>query len=288
MIRFGPSGNCKRFYDEGHSRTAEAPEWIAEQGLTAYEYSFGRGINISDATAAEIGTRAVENGVEISVHAPYYINFANTDDTMAEKSYAYVLNSCRKLQFFQGRRVVFHPSTVGKLTRAEAVELTRKRLEILADKIVAAGLDGYLFCPETMGKINQIGDLYEVAEFCRIADFYVPTVDFGHLNARTYGSLKSSDDYEKLIVHLLETLGYEKTSSMHIHFSKIQYGAGGEIRHLTFADEQYGPEFAPLAVVLKKYRLEPVIISESDDTQADDALEMKRIYENTVCDGGEL
>ena len=57
------------------------------------------------------------------------------------------------------------------------------------------------------------------------------------------------------------------------------YGAKGEIKHLTFADEVYGPSFEPLAEVLHELRLEPYIVSESDGTQAEDALAMKRMYE---------
>ena len=65
---------------------------------------------------------------------------------------------------------------------------------------------------------------------------------------------------------------------MHVHFSKIMYSAKGEVKHLTFADDVYGPKFEPLAEVLVKYNLEPVILSESQGTQAEDAATMKRIY----------
>ena len=44
MIKFGPAGNCKTFYDEGYKRTIEAPKWLKEKGLDAYEYSFGKGL----------------------------------------------------------------------------------------------------------------------------------------------------------------------------------------------------------------------------------------------------
>ena len=278
MIRFGPSGNSTRFYDEGHRSSVDAPQWIASQGLSAYEYSFGKGINIGDAKANEIGAKGREYDVAISVHAPYYINFANPSDEMAEKSYNYVLNSCKKVREFYGNRVIFHASTVGRMTRQDAVELTKKRLKILADMIVANGMDDCLFCPETMGRINQIGDTEEVVEFCKIADFYIPTIDFGHLNARTYGSLKTAEDYDAIVRHIINNLGIERTSKMHIHFSKIEYSKGGEVKHLTFADTVFGPEFEPLAQVLHKYNLQPVVICESNGTQADDAMEMKRIY----------
>lgn len=282
MIRFGPSGNSERFYDEGHTSCVDAPKWLAEQGLNAYEYSFGRGINIGDEKANAIGELGKVYDVEISVHAPYYINFANPSDDMAAKSYGYVLRSCEKVRAFYGNRVVFHPASVGKLTRKEAVELTAKRMERLAELIREYKMDDCLFCPETMGKINQIGDVEEVTEFCKTADFFIPTIDFGHINARTYGSLKTEEDYEKIITHLINNLGKERASKVHIHFSKIEYSAGGEVKHLTFADTVFGPEFAPLARILKKYKLEPVVICESDGTQADDAIAMKEIYDS-VC-----
>lgn len=137
-----------------------------------------------------------------------------------------------------------------------------------------------IFCPETMGKINQIGDVAEVTEFCKTTDFFIPTIDFGHINARTHGSLRTEEDFEAIVRHLIDNLGFERASQMHVHFSKIEYGKGGEVRHLTFADTVFGPEFLPLARVIKKYGLSPVIICESDGTQCADALEMKRIYES--------
>ena len=280
MIRFGPSGNCARFYEEGHTSSTDAPKWLADQGLNAYEYSFGRGVNISAEKAAAIGELGKAFDVAISVHAPYYVNLANPSDEMAAKSYGYILKSCERVRNFGGKRVIFHPASVGKMTRKEAVELTRRRMEVLASLIRENGMDDCIFCPETMGKINQIGDVEEVTEFCKVADFFIPTIDFGHINARTYGSLKTEEDYEQIVKHLINHLGFERASQMHVHFSKIEYSKGGEVQHLTFADTVYGPEFAPLAAVIKKYNLTPTIICESDGTQADDALTMKRIYES--------
>jgi deoxyribonuclease-4 len=113
---------------------------------------------------------------------------------------------------------------------------------------------------------------------CKISDNFIPTLDFGHINALTQGSLKSEDDYREIIDYMLKTLGEEKAKKVHIHFSKIEYGAKGEIRHLTLADEIYGPEFEPLAKVLKEYDMSPVVICESNELMAHDALILKDIY----------
>ncbi len=278
MIKFGPSGNGDDFYAAGFKHTVEAAGFCKSLGLDCYEYSFGRGVNISEATAAEIGEAFKNAGVEISAHAPYFINFANPDDEAAQKSYNYVLSSARAIVAMGGERVVFHPAAQGKAERGEAVRLTSDRLKILRDLIYSNGFENLKFCPETMGKLAQIGTLEEIVEFCKIDECFLPAVDFGHINAREQGSLKTVSDYKRRLEYMISELGYERVKNFHVHFSKIMYGGKGEIKHLTFEDETYGPEFEPLAIALKELKLEPYIVSESAGTQAKDAAEMKRIY----------
>jgi deoxyribonuclease-4 len=105
-------------------------------------------------------------------------------------------------------------------------------------------------------------------------------VDFGHINAREQGSLKTVQDYKERLEYLIAELGYERMKNFHVHFSKIMYSGKGEVKHLTFEDDVYGPEFLPLAVALKELSLEPFIVSESAGTQAEDAISMKTSYES--------
>lgn len=279
MIKFGPSGNSQSFYAAGYEHTEEAAAYVKEMGLNCFEYSFGRGVRMGEEKARSIGAAFAKENVEISVHAPYFINFANPDDEMAAKSYGYVLDSAKMVKAMGGRRVVFHPAAQGKDAREIAVSRAEDRLKILRDYIYLNELQDCMFCPETMGKLAQVGTVEEIARFCLVDEIFTPCVDFGHVNAREQGSLKTEEDYRRLLEYLVEKLGYERMKHFHVHFSKIMYGAKGEIKHLTFADEVYGPEFLPLARVLKEMKLEPYIVSESDGTQAEDALAMKRMYE---------
>lgn len=280
MIKFGPSGNGESFYAAGHKHTEEAAAYCKSLGLDCYEYSFGRGILLSESKAEAIGAAFEEEGIELSVHAPYFINFANPDDEAAQKSYGYVLSSAKFLKLFGGKRLVFHPAAQGKATREEAVTRTADRLKVLRDYIYLNNLEDLYFCPETMGKAAQIGTLEEIVAFCKIDKIYLPAIDFGHINAREQGSLKTVEDYKSRLEYMIAELGYEWVKRFHVHFSKIMYGAKGEIKHLTFEDNKYGPEFEPLAIALKQLKLEPYIVSESSGTQTEDAVEMKRIYTN--------
>ncbi len=278
MIKFGPSGNCESFYAEGYSHTEEAAAFVKKRGLDCFEYSFGRGVRMTEGTARSIGAAFGREGVEISAHAPYFINFANPDDEMATKSYGYVLDTAVALKAMGGKRVVFHPAAQGKAAREDAVALTEARLKILRDLIYEQGLQDMIFCPETMGKLAQIGTIEEVVRFCKVDEIFVPCVDFGHINAREQGSLKTVEDYQSRLQYMIDELGYERMKHFHVHFSKIMYSVKGEVKHLTFEDETYGPEFAPLAVALKALQLEPYIVSESAGTQAEDAESMKKVY----------
>ena len=282
MIKFGPSGSSVSFAAEGYSKTEQAAAWLKNRGLDCYEYSFGRGVLMGEAKAISIAEAFQKEGVEISVHAPYFINFSNPSDESAAKSYDYVLSSAKAARLMGGKRVVFHPASQGKEDRAVAVDRCADRLKVLRDYIYLNGYEDMLFCPETMGKLGQIGTVEEIARFCKIDDVYVPCVDFGHINAREQGSLKTYADYKSRLEYLIGEIGMERMKKFHVHFSKIQYSAKGEIRHLTFEDQVYGPEFDGLAEAIYDLGLQPYVVSESAGTQAEDAKSMKDTYFSVV------
>ena len=282
MIKFGPSGAPTRFYDDGHKTTEEMPLWVKQNGLDCFEYSFGRGVNLGEAKAKSIAEAFKKENIEISVHAPYFINLATPEEAKAENSFNYILSSAVVGKLMGANRVVFHPAAQGKETRETAVNRTIARLIELKSIIEERGLTDMKFCPETMGKIAQIGTIEEITQFCTLADFYYPTVDFGHVNAREQGSLKTKDDYLVRLKYMINILGYEKVNDMHVHFSKVEYTAKGEKRHLTFEDTIFGPDYKPFIEAIVELNLHPYIVSESAGTQADDAKTMKDYYEFLV------
>ena len=279
MIRFGPSGNSQIFYDEGNKSSLQAPKWCNERGLNAYEYSFGRMFNMSHESAKKLGEEAKKNNVLVSVHAPYYINLANPSDEAFQKTIGYILTSLSYLVDFEGMQCVFHPGSCGKETREVAFNRALSRMDKLLESVYSAGYGDRYICPETMGKSMQLGSVKEVVELCKLDKCLIPTLDFGHINAVTGGTLKTSDDYRKILDYVYNELGEFKAKNLHIHFSKIEYTAKGEVKHLTLDDTVYGPEFEPLAVVLKEMDLQPTIISESRGTMMEDAIKLKNIYE---------
>lgn len=279
-IKFGPSGNSKIFYDDGNKQSIQAPKWCADHGLYAYEYSFGRGFTMGLETAKVLGEEAYKNNVSISLHAPYYINFANENDEMAKKSFDYVKRGMEYLKIMGGKKYVVHLASCGKQDRQHALLLTEKRLDECLKIIYDNNLDSVgKICPETMGKYLQIGTYEEIVGFCKKDPILVPTYDFGHINCILQGGLITADDYRRIFDYSINQLGFEKVKNCHIHFSKIEYTEKGEVKHLNLDDSKYGPEFAPLACVLKEYNLTPTVICESKERMMEDAIKLKEIYD---------
>ncbi len=282
-LRFGPSGNEQIFYDEGYKHSVEAPAWLKSKGLSAYEFSFGRGFTVKEDTATKIGEAARENDILVSAHAPYYINLANPDEEMIQKSFNYITRGLELLDCFGGTDYVVHVGSCGKLERSVAIDLVKKNLKRAIDICREKNLlkPGMRICPEAMGKPQQIGTYQEIIDICTLDECLVPTFDFGHINALTGGTLKTYDDYKKVFDLAIEKLG-NRAKNCHIHFSKIEYGEKGEIRHLNYDDEIYGPDFEPLARVIKDMGLTPTIICESQSHQTTDSLIMKGIYDSLL------
>lgn len=278
MIKFGPSGFCDDF-SKIYKSTESMPSWIREHKLDCYELSFTNGIRMSVETAEKFGNLFKAKNIEISVHAPYYINFANPDPIMIEKSNGYIIESLKRMKFLGAKKLVFHPGTQMKMKREEAFNNVYNNIKNLLKILNEQGFDDFYLCPETMGKHGQIGTVEEIAKICSIDERIIPTLDFGHINSFCGGVLKVESDYENVFKILKSLLG-DRFKKVHIHFSKIEYGKKGEIRHLTFDDKIYGPEFEPLARVLKKFDIDACIISESAGTQTKDAINMKNIFES--------
>ena len=280
---FGAAGNGDLFYAQGFKASEQMPKWLKDFGLDAYEYQCGNGVRIGESTALKIKNAALENGIIMSVHSPYYINLATPDEEKRANSINYIMQSAQAAVWLGADRVVVHSGAIGKMRREEALEYAKLTLTKAQSELDNSGFSDVRLCIETMGKINQRGDLNEVMELCKLEERFLPTIDFGHLNARTIGGIKSIDDYAVILDTIENELGNDRVKVFHSHFSKIEYTQkGGEKKHLTFEDEIYGPEFEPLAELLVKRGLSPHIICESAGTQPEDALTMKKIYANKL------
>lgn len=283
---FGPAGNSISFYEAGMKATVQAPAWVKKLGLGAYEYQAGKGIFGSDDTFTKIGEKAAEHDIKLSLHAPYYISLSSVEEEKRLKSVEYILSSARVCSLLGADVFVVHSGSTAKLDREEAMKYAEETLEAAAVALDASGYTAKAGL-ETMGKLNQLGTLDEVLRLCKVSlRHYRPVVDFGHLNARTQGGLASEDDFKRVFDTVARELSPEHAEELHCHFSKIEYTAKGEKKHLTFDDTVYGPSYEHFISAITSLGVHPTVICESDGTMAEDALAMQKLYEEkqkTLC-----
>lgn len=275
---FGPAGNSESFTKMGYKSSLQVPEYIVKMGLDAFEYQCGRGVNIGTEKANALGKLANERGIKLSLHAPYYISMSSVEEEKRIKSVDYILQSARAVNAMGGNRIVVHTGSCSKISREQALELAIDTMKLAIAALDAEGLSNVRICPETMGKINQLGTLEEVIELCKLDERLLPCIDFGHLNARTMGEVNSAKAFEEILNKIGNELGEERLEQFHSHFSKIEYTVGGEKKHLTFEDTVFGPNYEPLMELVYKKNLSPTFICESAGTQAEDAKAMKDYY----------
>lgn len=283
--RFGTAGLSDSFKAAKRTGPQAIAEYTSAFGLTAFEYQCGRGVRLAHDKAAELGRACAGKGIALSVHAPYYISMSSMEEEKRLHSVDYLLQSCALVKALGGRRVIFHPGSCGKQSREAALEKALDTMRRAVAAVDAAGFEDCILCPETMGKVNQLGTLDEVLTLCKVDPRITPCIDFGHLYARSQGTVladaqSAGADYAAILDAIAAALPGARAAHFHAHFSRIAYTKGGEKCHLTFADTAFGPPHTPLMALLKQRGLAPTIICESAGTQAEDARTLAETYRN--------
>lgn len=277
-MKFGPAGNDESFYQAGYKNSEQMPEYLNKVGLDAYEYQCSRGVKISDEKCAKIKEEAKKYGISLSVHSPYYISLSTQEEEKKISTIKYITDSMTAAKKMGATRVVVHAGALLGLDREYAVDSACKLLKRALDEADKLGLGDITICPETMGKINQLGDSKEIIKMCKIDDRLIPTIDFGHLYCRCLGKLQTEEDFVNELQMYIDELGYERMKHFHSHFSQMIYTEnGGEKCHVSF-NEGCGPDYEAVLRAIKRLKLEPTIICESAGTQTRDSKIMKDFY----------
>ena len=275
---FGPAGRGESFAAMGYKELAQLPQYLQGFGLDAFEYQCGRGVRTNAATLAAMRQNGAACGITYSLHAPYFISMSSLEEEKRTGSVRYILESAAALRALGGRRIIFHSGSCGKQSREQALALALDTMRLFVVAMDENGYGDMTLCPETMGKVNQLGTLDEVLALCGVDKRITPCIDFGHLNARTQGGLATKANFAAVLDRMAQVLDDDRAVHFHAHFSKIEYTTGGEKQHLTFADTLYGPQYEPLLELLAQRNLAPTIICESAGTQTEDAATMRRYY----------
>lgn len=257
VIKFGPAGL-------GPVKEAvENLEKYHKLGLSACEIAFTYGIYIhNDKDAINIGNKAKELGIKLSIHAPYWINLNSKEKKKIEESKKRILDCCAIGEKLGAYRVVFHAGFFSGMEREKSYENIKNEIIDIMN-IIKQNKWKIKIAPETMGKINVFGSVEEISKLA-VDTGCAFCIDFAHILARD----------KKIEWKKIEKL-FGKYSEWHCHFSGIEYTEKGERKHIKTKKD----ELKELILKLPKDK-EIVIINESPD-MIDDSVEGLRTYKKS-------
>lgn len=283
MIKFGVAANPDEFYNKGYKNSEQMPKYLFDLNLDAYEYQCSRGVRVSDQKANLLKEEALKYNIILSIHAPYYISLSTQEEEKKIKTIKYITDTMQVAKKMGAKEIVVHAGSLLGLEREYAVECACNLLKRALDVADSMNLADITICPETMGKVNQLGSSKEIIQMCKVDKRLKPTIDFGHLYCREFGKLVTYEDWKKELEMYVNELGYERMKNFHAHFSKMEYTIpGGEKKHVTFNEKECGPFFEEVVKALIDLKLEPTIFSESAGTQDIDSCIMKKTYLNML------
>ena len=216
--------------------------------------------------AKKVGAVAIEEGIALSCHAPYYINLNSREPEKITASRERIIHASRISQILGVRSVIFHPAFNHEDTSEVVLGRVVRELSIIRETLDKEGYEVTLR-PETTGKGTQFGDLAETIRIAQEVPGVLPCIDFSHLHARTNGRFNSYDEFCGILNETAEALGDRWVKNVHFHISGIEYGLKGEKHHLVLKESDL--RFDELMKACHSFGVEGLAICESPNLEED-------------------
>jgi deoxyribonuclease-4 len=203
-------------------------------GLGALELGWVQSVRVTEVTCAAIKQCGTDQGIKLSVHAPYFINL-NAMDEEWPKSRKRLMDAAHYGNLAGATDIIFHPGSYFMNDPAEVLKIAIPRLQGCVDELRKAG-NPVTLRPETMGKSAMLGSFEDTLEMSRAMEGVLPCLDFAHLHARPGdGTMNTYQEWSAVLKAYQKVLGKKALKKLHIHLSGIEYGPKGEKNHLELA-----------------------------------------------------
>lgn len=250
-LRFGIAG-LKDLKDLEASVAA-----LKKGGYQTCEVQFVKEFTLKEPEAKRLGELARDNGITLSVHAPYFAQLTTGEPDRLKQHLGALHHACKLAGLMGATVVVCHPGNHHDLDPDELHERVGQALADLGPRIEDTGVKLGI---ETCGRRSQFGALGDIALLVRKHAFTTPVIDYAHIHALSNGSLKDPTALQALFAYIVDEFSAEHLHPLHTHFSDNQFGSAGEIRHIP-----YGEGTLRIANVLKgaeQFDLDLTVISE--------------------------
>ena len=269
-LLFGTAGTPRS--SKGPS-TAEGIKRVAELGLGCMEMEFVRRASMGESTARVVAETAARTGVQLSAHAPYYINLNAREPEKVRASQERLLQTARIASWCGARSVTFHAAFYLGDPPEQVYRVVKQRLQEVMEQLRQEDIRVWIR-PELMGRETQFGTLDELLDLSLELEMLAPCIDFAHYHARN-GKNNSYDEFTAILSRIEERLGRNALDDIHIHVSGIAYGKKGEIKHLNMEESDF--QYVEFVRALKDCDVKGLLICESPSLE-DDALLLQNTY----------
>jgi deoxyribonuclease-4 len=268
-IRFGPAGiplSCK-------GRTLkDGIRDVSHLNLNAMEIQLIRAVGANISNLKEIGKVADELDVKLSVHAPYYMDFAGNKETV-ERSMENLKWSGILAAEMKAEVVTTHVALYGKNSKKATLEKVVENIRTIRNWYKKQKIKPQIGL-ETSGHQKVFGSIDEVLEVCKRVSNTIPVINFAHIHAREYGILKKKDDFQSVFDRVRKAM---KTKKFYTHFSGVEHDNGNKKRCTPI--KKGDMRFDPLADCILDNKDFSIIIISGSPLLEHDAMYMKVILE---------
>lgn len=264
MLRFACPGAPKSTPNPGGTLAGLARAHAL--GINAMEIEWVQSVPKNVEHVANIGKVAREFDIALTVHAPYFVNLHSDDAAKRVASEKRILDALAMAQVCGAVSVCVHAAFNGGKDSRDVTDSVRRSTDAILRKKSTLFPDVNL-AYETMGKHSQWGTLEEVLEISKEFDIY-PCIDTAHMHARANGAMNTEEEWDALFDEYAHNLGKTSLKHMHLHYSGINYGPGGEKNHLPIQESD--ANWKGFLRVLKRRAIGGILVNESplmeDDT----------------------
>lgn len=233
---------------------------LVSHGFAQCEVQFVKEFTLKEAEAKRFGDMARDNGISLSVHAPYFAQLTTKEPDRLKLHLGGLHHACKLASAMGATVVVCHPGSHHGRPPEELHEQVNANLADLGPRVSDLGVKLGL---ETCGKRSQFGALGDIALLVSEHPFTTVVIDYAHIHALSNGQLNTPEAMEALFGYITSQFSFEHFWPLHTHFSDNEFGPQGEIRHVP-----YGKGSLRISHVVQgasKFDMALTIVSEEKD-----------------------
>jgi deoxyribonuclease IV len=242
---------------------------LLERGYSACEVDLAGGFWMDYPWATELGERAREADLALSVHAPLFGWVGHLEATGRKWSSALGgLDRSAGIAAACGAEVVvFHPGFLLGRSKEEAIASVIEQLAIVRERLEGKNR-AVPFGVEVMGRVRDLGSVEDCVAIARGAGWVRPVLDFAHMHATSDGAYLEPELFAAALRLVDDVL--PDGAPFHIHFSDIAYANRNEKHHLPYGEGTLRAD--PLREALAEFDRPATVISESPDEVSSQAI----------------